>query len=483
MKRLVATILLALMTAGCTVGPDYVRPAFEGDAGWVTRGADGSAIDEAWWRRFDDPVLTSLVEAAASDSLDVAVAVARVAEARAAIAAADAAGGPNIGVRAGARREQLSTETAEVGAAFARQGLIDRRRDVFEAGFDAGFELDLFGRVRRGREAALARGEAAVEARRGVQVTVAAEVARTYFALRTAEAERREVEDLVALAGERVELARRRLADGLTTRDALLAARADVERRRAQLPELAGRIDALRFALARLTGDPPGRWQALLAAPAPLPAWPALPAVGLRPELLTRRPDVRGAERALAAAVAEVGVAEAERYPRLSLAGGFALQSADTADLLSTSAAAFSIGPAITLPVFRAGALAANVDAASARVDAARARYEQAVLGAISEVETALTRVVAFNRSLRALEAGAATADERRVLAERLRETGLTDRSAVLGAAEGAVVARRALVTTRGARAEAIVALYKALGGGWASLESPTAGKQTNAGG
>jgi NodT family efflux transporter outer membrane factor (OMF) lipoprotein len=475
--RPTALFVAAVLISGCAVGPDYRRPDVEMAADWASADIETGQPPAAWWRHFDDPLLTDLVETAARDNLDVRQAAARVAEARAAGRIADAAGGPRVGTAVSARREQLSTETAEVAAEFARQDLIDRRRDFFEAGFDAAFELDFFGRLRRQREAATARAEAAQEARRGALVTVTAEIARNYFALRTTQARQARTEALLEVALGREDLARRRLEGGLGTRDALRATEAQVRARQAEIPGLEARARALSYAIALLTGAPPERWADRLAVPAPLPDLPAMPPAGLRADLVARRPDVRRADAELAAQVGDLGVAIGERYPRVSLFGATAFQSADVADLLSPAAVAFTFGPRLVWPVFRAGELAANVAVQRARAEAAALAYEGAVLGAVTEVETALVRAVALSRALSERRAAVRAAADASAVASRRVEGGLAARDEALAAQAALAEARLAETALLGARAEAVVAVYKSLGGGWETLEQVAAGQ------
>ncbi len=420
-QRLLAALALVSLGA-CAVGPQYTHPpsvAFS--EAWISP-ADTGTVDPAWWRALNDPVLSELVERAIAQNLDLKAAEARLREAR---ARRDAVAGqrlPQVDVTASATRNRIS-ENGEIP--INRLPGFDRDLWLYEAGFDASWEIDLWGHRSRAVEGASARAQAAAEARRDTLVRVIAEVVRSYVDLRSAQellasatAEAQAQESIAQLVEER-------FRGGESSRFDYLRADGQARTTRAAVPGFEAAAHAAAYQLALLTGQPPEALGGLLREPRPLPQSPAAAGAGLRSELLRRRPDVRAAERQLAAATAEVGVATAELFPRLSLVGSIGQQAQNGGDLLAQASNQFSVGPALYWPVFAGGTIRANIRAADARADAAAAAYEAAVLGALSDSETALNRYAAAQRSQQdrevarqqsseALDAGAAALSGRR---------------------------------------------------------------------
>lgn len=477
-----AAAVAGLALAGCVVGPDYERPEAEVPPEWIEAGHDlelAAAADLAdWWRRFDDPMLARLVEAALAGNHDVRAAAERVQGARAARRAAAAGFRPEAGAAAKAEDQRISRNEDGLGpvpsappAGFARE------RDYYEAGFDAAWELDLFGRTRRAVQAADARLDAAVEARRAARASVAAEVARQYFELRGARKRLALARENLALQRRTCELVQRKVDVGLSAELDRLRADAQAESTAARIPGLEARVRAAAHALGVLTGEAPGHWLAQLEAPAPLPSLPGIVPAGLRSELLRRRPDIRRAERELAAATADIGVATAELYPsfRLTAQGAFSASAAGA--LLDDGSFGRVLGAAVRWPVFRGGRLRAAVAGAEAEARTAALAYERAVLEALSEVETGLVRYARQRATRQRLERAVASTREAAGIARRLYRTGLGDFLDVLDAERRLTEREDELVQARTAATVRLVALYKALGGGW----EPPAGDTSTA--
>lgn len=468
--------LLVLALAGCTVGPDYRVPEVELPAGWSGSAAPGeSARPEAaatveltrWWESFGDPTLETLVELADESNPQVAVARARVREARAAEVASGAGRYPAIGSDLAYSHQRMS------GAGLIGGFLPEPEFDLYQAGFDAAWEIDVFGGRRRSVEAAHAAVEQADEGARDVRVELGAEVARSYVALRGAE--RR-----LVIADRNVESQRSSLALTEERFRAGLAGELDVTQSRsllasteAQRPRLVAERDRAVHRLGVLVGRPPEALRELLAGHGDIPAATDAGAlarrvpVGLPSDLLRRRPDVRRAERGLAEASARVGVATADLFPKLSLTGSLGLESISASEFFDAASRAYSIGPTLRWPIFEGGRIRAQIEAADAREEAALALYRAAVLAALEDVENALSSF-ARERERHAKLVDAAAASRRSVeLARDLYQNGLGSFLQVLDAERTLYAAEDAVVLSDGAVAIDLVALFKALGGGW----------------
>ncbi|MEJ2516099.1 MAG: efflux transporter outer membrane subunit [Gammaproteobacteria bacterium] len=474
--RSLACLAACVAVAGCAVGPDYVAPEVPVEETWLSAPAGtepGGVPEVAWWEALEDPTLSRLVHQAVASNRDLAVAQARVREARALRSAAAAGLFPQVDVSAGGARYRISEESPTGGGPLVEAGVVEPYGELWQAGFDAAWEIDIFGGTRRRVEAAEAAEMQAAEEARALRLAVIAEVVRNYAELRGSQ--RR-----LALAGKNTRLQERTLAivegrrrAGLGRELDVASARAQLEATRALVPALRGQVRASAYRLAVLAGQPPGTFLDELLAEVPLPHVPEVVPTGLRSDLLRRRPDVRAAERALAAATAGVGVAEADRFPRFFLTGSAGREAGRFSDLFDGGAGLWSLGPSIRWPVFSGGAISAGIEAAGARQEAAVAAYEQAVLAALEDAETALIlygeeRQTADRLSV-AAEAGAKAA----TIASGLHEQGLSDLLTVIDAER-----RQTEIDDQLARSETrvlvrLAALYKALGGGWEVFEPP----------
>lgn len=460
--------LAAPLAAGCAVGPDYVRPELAAPAGWSAAAAavnPAPAPDLArWWRGFGDPALDGLVNQALAANLDLRLAGARLAEARAARGVSAAAEWPRVDVQAGARRLRDNKPPAPL------EGIVS---SWFQGGFDAGWELDLFGGVRRSVEAADADLGAAAEDRNAVLVSVLGELARAYVELRGLQGQ-------LALARRTAEAERETLAVTEARLRAGLASEFDVDRARAHLAATEAQVPTLEAGVGRaahrlgvLLGRGPGAAPELAVSEGRIPEPRAEVGVGLPSELLSRRPDLRRAERELAAASARVGVATSDLYPRFSLTGSFGFQSGHFRDFSDWSARVWSVGPAVRWPIFDAGRVRANVRVQDARLDQARLRYEKALLTALEEVENALLSYGKEEARRRSLKEAAASGERALETANALYASGLGDFLQVLDAQRSLYAARAQLTASEAAGATQLVALYKALGGGWEEAGTP----------
>ncbi len=462
MVRIAALLPLALL-AGCTVGPRYNHPPVVAAASdWIAPGST-VPVDARWWKSFGDPQLAALIAAADAGNLDMRTAAARLAEARADRDATAGGRYPEVDATGSATRNRVS-ENGEIP--IGRIPGFSRDLNLFDIGFDASWEIDLWGRVRRTVEGAQARAEATEADMRATRLSLHAEVARTYVDLRAAQARLASLgADADTQAGIAA-LTRQRFAAGEASRFDYERAEGQARATAAQLPSVQADIRADAYRLALLTGKPPEAIDAALLAPAPIPRAPDVIAMGLRSYLLRRRPDIAAAERRLAAATADIGAATAELFPRFSLIGAIGQQAREGGNLLDAGSTRFQIGPSLQWPIFDAGRIRAQIRATDARADQAVASYEAAVLGALSDSETAANR---FARAGETMEQSRAARDAQgtaRDLAQQRYRAGEADLIELLDAESAYDTAERAATDAEAARAEQAIALYKALGGG-----------------
>jgi outer membrane protein, multidrug efflux system len=465
-------ILLSLLLAGCTtVGPDYAEPRAPVPAAYLEPSASGTAQLDRWWQGFGDAQLTALIDRALQQNLDIEMAAARIREARALERVAGAGASPQVAAEASVTRQRISENAIPVppgsggggGAGFALPG---EEFTTWRAGFDASWELDLFGRNRREREAAAARTGGAVWNRRDAEVAVAAEVAGAYLRLRTLQDRMANAEAELARLARFEQLVGARARGGLVTGQDLEQQRSERSAAAAEIPALQAQAKAEIHALGVLAGQAPETLAGQLAARGSLPPSPAVPA-GLPSDLLRRRPDIRAAERELAAATADIGVAVADLYPRITLTAAPALVSTALGSVLEWGSRSFAAGAALDWPIFDGGRRRANVEVRSARQEQAMIGYRKAVLVALQDVEDALGRVDGDRRRLADLEQAEATAARAEDIARTRYRGGLVTLSDVLVAQQRRLSLEEQAIETRGALARDTVALVKALGGGW----------------
>jgi len=462
------TTLAALGLSGCAVGPDYRAPepavpaAWHrlADAGDAAR-ADSPAALSQWWRVFDDALLSDLVEEALRAGPQLRSAQARLREARARRAVAGAGRFPEVTGSLNASRTRSSAETG--GGAT---------RELYRADFDASWELDVFGGVRRGIEAAEAEVESSQASLHNAQVSLASEVALNYVEVRGFQTRLGIARENFARQTETLQLTDWRAQAGLVSSQDVEQARSNLEQTRAQIPSLETSLAEAEHRLAILLGVAPGSLHERLAPARGLPPAPAQVAVGIPADTLRQRPDVRTAERNLAAATARVGEAEAARYPSFSLSGSIGLEALSFGALGRSGARTSSLLAGITAPIFSAGRLRAQVEIQDALREQAQVTYEQTVLTALEEVENAL---VALSRS-RAREQALATAAEAArnaaLLARNRYSAGLIDFQSVLDTERNVLSVEDSLAGSRADGISALIRLYKALGGGWSPPET-----------
>jgi len=463
---MVMAATLALVLQGCAVGPDYHRPTVEGTAApWVTH-TDPSPFDTVPWHSLGDPVLTDLIDAAVAHNLDVREAEAHLREAR---AERDAAAGrrlPELNATASASREELS---ANGELPVAQIPHFDRRFSLYDVGFDASWEIDLWGGTRRSVEGAGRRVEAAKAREQDIRLQVVAEVVRTYAQLRGSQAMLAATRQDAQAQDEVARLVHQRFVAGEASNLEDVRAESQARNAAATVSGLDASVHAAANALALLTGRAPESLNELANNSAPLPLPPASAAAGLRSDVLRRRPDIQAAEADLAAATSDVGVETADLFPSLSLVGSLGKQARHGGDLGQGASTYYSIGPSLRWPIFAGGSIRAQIRAANSRADAAAARYEKAVLGALADSETAINRYAAARAALEERAAARAQSATALELARQRYKAGDDDQVAVLQAESQYAAADEAWASSAEESLEDYAALVKALGGGWAA--------------
>jgi NodT family efflux transporter outer membrane factor (OMF) lipoprotein len=461
--------VIAFVFAGCAaVGPNYVPVAPKAPSKWQTQLEDG--LNEAplnpetlaqWWTTIKDPQLFSLEQRAVKGNLDLQEAWARIREARALRGITKAQLFPIVDATGSIIRNHGSENTAQ-----------GTSNTLYAAGFDAGWELDIFGGVRRAVEAAQADLEASQEQLHDVLVSLLAEVALNYLEVRTFQARLAVTEKNIKAQLDTYELNRSRNQAGIISELPVQQALYNLERSRSQIPILQTGLAAAKNRLAVLLGENPGVLDDELKEEKPIPVPPVSVAVGVPAETLRHRPDIRSAERNLAAKTARIGVATADLYPKFRLFGSIGLESLDDEDFLEWSSRTWRIGPSASWNIFDAGAIRQNIEVQTARQEQALIQYESTVLGALEEVEDVLVAYAKVRRRREYLAKATEAAHQADLLARDQFSAGLVDFSNVLITQLALLSLEDDLAQSEGAVTSTLVLLYKALGGGWKSLET-----------
>jgi len=467
--RNVVPIIIAALLSACVVGPDYTKPDAAPGAQFanaVLPEFKRDGIEVAWWKQFDDPLLSELIDRAVSNNRDLKAAEANLRVARALYLEAGLDLLPTITSHANYTTQKRSFD------AMNRRTFAPRELELFNVGFDAFWEVDFFGRIRRSVEARDAEVDAAEADLRDLLVSVISEVALNYFELRGLQNQLDVAQKNADNQAATLELTQARLEAGRGTELDTSRAKAQLDSTLATIPPIQTRIRENIHRLGVLIGQLPDTLSARLSEPAPMPKIPETIHIGAPADLMRRRPDIRVAERNLAAATARIGAATADLFPRVTFNGTIALESRTLSGLGASGTEAFSAGPRISWAFLDLGRVRARIRAADASADATLANYEQTVLTALEETENAL---VSYNRqrARRGLLASAATSSERAHQLAHLRfEDGITDFLTVLDAERRLLLDQELLAQSQTATATSLIAVYKALGGGWEVYES-----------
>jgi multidrug efflux system outer membrane protein len=466
--RLLVLGAIAAALAGCAVGPNYVKPdtpVAPQFAGTPQGPYSATGVQARFWTQFGDPTLDQLVDDALTANHDLRIALGNLKEARAEHRAAKLDLLPTVTASGGYTEERLSAAESLFG-----QPLDARYYDV---GFDAFWELDVFGRVRRNVEAQSAEVEGAEASLHDAQVSVTAEVARSYFELRGEQLR-------LAVALRNADNQRQTLQLTQALLDGGRATELDTSRAQSQLSTTLSTIGPLEAAVARsihrlavLTGREPNALDQLLQPPRELPNLPGVAAVGDPATLLRRRPDIRVAERQLAASTALVGVAIGDLFPKVTFTGSYSLSALPGSPLGGDATRGYVVGPSISWAAFDLGRVKAHVEGSRARADIALAGYEQTVLRALEETEDALVTHARTRDSLTQATDAAIASQTAAHIARARYEGGLVDFLAVLDAERTQLDAEDRLAQSRTDAATSLIALYKALGGAWEMAPAP----------
>ena len=469
---LVAVALVA--AAGCSVGPDYVRPAAEtpgaykemtGDGEWKPAQPSDGSVRGPWWEVFGDPTLNSLEAEVSISNQNVLVAEAQFRQARALVLAARSQFFPTATIGAGYTRSRPSATLA------SSIGPPQGASNDFILPLDVSWDIDVWGRIRRNVEGNRANAQASAGDLEATRLLFQSELAQDYYLLRTLDAQRALLDAAIAAFQTSLQLTRNRYAGGIASAADVAQAETQLKTTQAQATDLGVQRAQLDHAIAILIGRPPA---AFGIAVAPLPATPPAIPVGLPSELLERRPDVAAAERRVAAANAQIGVAVAAYYPTVTLSATAGFESGSIAKWFMWPSRFFSVGPAITETVFDGGLRSAQTAEARAAYDASVAGYRQTVLGAFQDVEDNLAALRILETEAREQDEAVRAAERSLALTTNQYRAGIVSYLNVVIAQTAALTSEQTAVGIKGRRLNASVLLIKALGGGWSADQLPT---------
>ncbi|MDA8376518.1 MAG: efflux transporter outer membrane subunit [Planctomycetia bacterium] len=473
------------LLGGCMVGPSVRAPKMAMPAHWarsarprtsttapaaISKVTDAPAHLAQWWKNFHDPELTALVEQAARSNLTLQEAAQQIIESREVRDATAATLGPFVNA-VGSYQHSRTSRNIGSGGNFGPS-----ESDLYQAGFDATWELDFFGQIRRGVQAANANYRAAIENQRGVWVTLLSELANDYMTLRGVQRQIAVTQANLKTQQHTAMILAQQIGGGLSTSLALANAKAQVATTESQLPELRIQEKQLIYAISILLGKPPQAMEKQLSVPRPIPSVPPVVPIGLPGELLLRRPDVCQAEEQYAAATANVGVQEGNLFPQFTINGNLGYAASDVTKWFNTSSLAYGIGPSVSWPLLNWGQVQSNINQQKAIRIQALLNYRQTVLQALDDVSSALAAYTREQQHEKLLVQAVAENQKAVLYSTQLYENGLTDFLNVLSAQQALYSSQDALVQSQSAVSTDLVALYKALGGGW---ESPTAASTT----
>jgi NodT family efflux transporter outer membrane factor (OMF) lipoprotein len=478
MKRAPYLLLSTAMLTACSVGPNY-RPKTAAelsvpDAWSVT--AEPKAEDlTRWWQKFDDPVLGQLVEQAAASNLDIAQAIARLRQAREALIISRSALFPTISGSGNYTRTQPVTGPGIVTTlpdgtvtTTARGG-----QSNFALGLDASYQVDMFGGVRRSVESSHAQYEIAGFDYATTLLSVESEVARNYVLARAYQAQLETARASLAIQDDNLEIAGFRVQAGLVSAVDVEQARSSRAQTAATVPQVEQQYNAAVSRIGVLTGQAPGAVKSLMAAPKPIPQGPEAVAVSIPANVLRQRPDIRAAERNLAAATAEIGVAKAQLFPALNIGGSLTATAANLGSLFSNMTG--SLFASVAQVIFNGGRYNAQIRSSEAGADGAFAAYKSSVLTALEDIENAIVALQSAKERESQFAIAYDASNNSAILARSQYRSGLTDFTTLNTQELALIAARNGLIQARSDKATALIALYTALGGGWDASVTPTA--------
>jgi multidrug efflux system outer membrane protein len=474
---MIAAALLIVTVVGCMVGPNYKPPAMKLPTHWdgndqqikQAENQEQKTDIATWWQSFDDPLLNQIVAQALSSNLDEKIAVSRIREERAYLVISRAGLYPSVGTYGSYTRQRYSANSP---FGFFPQ-VLPRDENIYQTGFDASWEVDVFGGIRRGVEASKAELAASIENARDVRVTLLAEAARDYVAVRALERRLQIAKANLRDQTDSLKLAQARFEQGFAPELDVFQARSLLETTQAQVPEFESELAQSVHRLGVLLGREPDALQAQLSDMAPIPgiADPDAIAVqipaGLPSDLLRRRPDIRAAEREIAATTARVGVATADLFPKFNIVGTAGLESISPGDFFFGTSRMWQVGPSMTWPIFEGGRIRANIEVRNAQEEQALLVYRKTVLNALAEVEDALVAYAKEHTRHQALAASAEDFKRSQLLALDRYEEGYDTYLDVLEAQRSLYAAQDSVAQSDQLIIDDLIAIYKALGGGW----------------
>lgn len=465
--RFIHAIVFMAILGGCTVGPNYRRPKVALPLQWHENNCQPNQMSldtrslTNWWKTFEDPILDYLICQALESNLDIKLATARIKEAKARYCADESRLWPELDVNPSYTRSQNS-QNGIFGPLFPRYDTL------YQVSFDVTWELDIFGGIRRSNEANCAELHAVIEDRRAVFVSLLGEIARNYAILRGAQEQLKIAVNNVAIQSSSLQIVEGRLNAGLGTDLNVAQAEALLETTRSDIPEFQITIQQAIHRISILLGFEPNALLCLLCPENALPSTPCQIPAGLPSQLLCRRPDIREAERKLAAATARIGVAVADLYPKFNLTGtSFGFQSTQLSNFLNTQSSFWNFEVNLMQYIFDAGRRCANIEIAKAQTQEACIEYRQSILAALQEVEDALTAYFKEQSRVHVLEKAVAANERAFKDSQVLFESGLVDYLNVISAEEDLYYSQNELAISRTSLILDLVLVYKALGGGW----------------
>lgn len=471
--------LSCLILSGCTLGPDFEKPFFTfGEKNWIGAQFDEqektqsaqyaiySEIEEQWWKQLNDPALKELIAKAINENLDIQIARKNLERADALISQARSGLFPNVDAQGSMTRQQIS-ENAGIPTGSGNP----RIQNVYDAGLVSNWEIDIFGGTRREIAAAYARFENLEEQKRDTLLLVLSEVARNYVELRGEQQRARIIQSNIQLQEKTANLVKRRFDIGDASEFDYSRTLAQLQSTKSQLPNIDGQIDTLIYRLSVLSGQPPETLISELSKSAPLPVNPEIVKVGLRSDMLRRRPDIRAAERNLEAEVNDIGARVADLFPKFTLTGSAGYQSIGADDFISGGSQVWSIGPGISWPIFNAGRIRAQIDAEEAEAEIAAFEYEKTVLLALEDAESALTQYGRELETREQLGQAVQTRSKNSDLATKRYESGLDSLINLIDTERELLNSELDLIRSETDLTLKLVRLYKSLGGGWETFE------------
>ena len=472
-----AGAVITAVIAGCRVGPDYEKPVLQNGGvpdAWhqaLVRGINDSDPDlDDWWRRFDDPVMVECIDRAIKHNISLKIAVATLVQARAEYGVASADYWPDLIAGAGYTWSEQSDNTA---AARSIPGTKLTPNSDFQVGIDASWEVDLWGRISRGVESAQATVEEELENYRDALITVRAEVASSYINARALQKQYELTNEYIRTLEQTLRLVELQYERGTISRGELEQFRSSYDQAMVQLPEAIIALQAEYNRLAVLLGTSPGDIEQMLAVRQGIPRADPDVAVGVPADLIRRRPDIRAAERALAAQTATIGETEATLYPKLTLSGSFGFEAEDFGRLFNWSSRTFSVGPSVTWDVFNGNRIRSQVQVQQALTRQAFLDWELTVLEAFEEVENAMTNLIESGRILDSIEDATRAQRSYLELAGQQFRQGTINAEDLQDAQRDFLTIRTTLAQEQGSVSQNLVALYKALGGDWQAGPPP----------